>query len=133
LKIYVDDQYLESVPGAALKIVSDGHGTVTPLNIQTESDGTAKIHFTPSREHDTMSLQIFATAEGYIDDQRTFQYAINSDGSSSALSLGVPDWIVYIGIAIIVVIVAVMFLFLKKPKRAEDEEDELELFEDDEI
>jgi len=133
LKIYVDDQYLEAVPGAALKIVSDGHGTVTPLNIQTESDGSAKIHFTPLREYDTISLQIFATAEGYVEDQRTFQYSINSDGSANALSLGVPDWIVYIGIAIIVVIVAVMFLFLKKPKRAEDEEDELELFEDDEI
>ena len=133
LKVYVDDQYLESVPGASLKIISDGHGTVTPLNIQTESDGSAKIHFTPLRSYETMSLQIFATAEGYVEDQRTFQYTINSDASASALSLGVPDWIVYIGIAIIVVIVAVMFLFLKKPKRTEDEEDELELFEDDDI
>ena len=133
LRIYVDDEYLESVPGASLKIVSDGHGTVTPLNIQTESDGSAKIHFTPSRNQDTMSLQIFVTAEGYVEDQKTFEYIINSEGSGSALELGVPDWIVYIGIAIIVVIVAVMFLFLKKPKRADDEEDELELFEDDDI
>jgi len=133
LMVYVDDQYLESVPGAALRIVSDGHGTVTPLNIQTESDGIAKIHFTPSRSHETMSLQIFATAEGYVEDQKTFQYTIDSDGSSSAFSLGVPDWVVYMGIAIIVVIVAVMFIFLKKPKRAVDEEDELELFEDDDI
>ena len=133
LRIYVDDEYLESVPGASLKIVSDGHGTVTPLNIQTESDGSAKIHFTPSRNHDTMTLQIFAAAEGYVEDQKTFEYIINSEGSGSALELGVPDWIVYIGIAIIVVIVAVMFLFLKKPKRTADEEDEIELFEDDDI
>jgi len=132
LRVYVDDQYLESVPGASLKIVSDGHGTVTPLNIQTEADGSAKIHVTPSRSHDTMSLQIFATAEGYVDDQKTFQYTINSDGSS-ALELGVPDWIVYIGLAVVIVIVAVMVLFLKKPKRADEDEDELELFEDDEI
>ncbi len=81
-----------------------------------------------------MSLQIFATAEGYVEDQRTFQYSVATDGSAgSGLSLGVPDWIVYIGIAIVVVIIAVMFVFLKKPKRADDEEDELELFEDDEI
>ena len=106
LRIYVDDEYLESVPGASLKIVSDGHGTVTPLNIKTESDGSAKIHFTPSRNQDTMSLQIFVTAEGYVEDQKTFEYIINSEGSGSALELGVPDWIVYIGIAIIVVIVA---------------------------
>jgi len=133
LKVYVDDQYLESVPGAALRIISDGHGTVTPLNIQTESDGSAKIHFTPSRDYDVISLQIFATADGYVEDQKTFEYTVNVDSSSSTLELGVPDWIVYIGIAIIVVIVAVMFLFLKKPKRADDEEDELELYEDDEI
>ena len=133
MKVYVDDQYLESVPGAALRIITDGHGTVTPLNIQTNSDGSAKIHFTPSRNYDTISLQIFATAEGYVDDQKTFQYTVNTDGSGSAFELGVPDWIVYIGIAIIVVIVAVMFVFLKKPKRADDEEDELEIFEDDDI
>ena len=72
LKVYVDDQYLESVPGAALRIITDGHGTVTPLNIQTESDGSAKIHFTPSRSHESISLQIFATAEGYVEDERTF-------------------------------------------------------------
>jgi len=132
LKIYVDDQYLESVPGVALRIVSDGHGTVSPLNIQTESDGSAKIHFTPSRDHETMSLQIFATAEGYVADERTFQYNVNAD-ASSALAFGVPDWIVYIGVVIVVVIVVVMFVFLKKPKRSVEEEDDLELFEDDEI
>jgi len=133
LMLYVDDEYLESVPGAALRIVSDGHGTVTPLNIRTESDGSAKIHFTPSRSHDAMSLQIFATAEGYVEKQKTFQYTIDSDGSGSSFALGVPDWAVYIGIAIIVVITAVMFVFLKKPKRVNEEEDELELYEDDEI
>ena len=125
--------FRSSVPGAALKLVTDGHGAVTPTNIKTESDGSAKIHFTPSREHETMSLQIFATAEGYVEDQRTFQYSVATDGSGSGLELGVPDWIVYIGIAVVVVIIAVMLVFLKKPKRSEDEEDELELFEDDEI
>jgi len=39
LKVYVDDQYLESVPGVALKIVANENGTVTPTNIQTEADG----------------------------------------------------------------------------------------------
>ena len=33
LKVYVDDQYLESVPGAALKIVADENGTVSPTKI----------------------------------------------------------------------------------------------------
>ncbi|MCH6586456.1 MAG: hypothetical protein IH792_05465 [Thaumarchaeota archaeon] len=134
LKVYVDDQYLESVPGAALKIVTDGHGTVTPTYIQTEADGSAKIHFTPSREYEIFSFEIFATADGYVEDKKTFTYTVATDGSDdNAFALGVPDWLIYIGIGIVVVIIAIMVVFLKKPKRADDEEDELELFEDDEI
>jgi len=134
LKVYVDDQYLESVPGAALKIVADKNETVTPTKIQTEADGSAKIHFIPSRESEIFSFEIFATAEGYVDDKKTFRYTVATDGSGNGgFALGVPDWLIYVGIAIVVVIVAIMVVFLKKPKRADDEEDELELFEDDEI
>lgn len=136
LKVYVDDQYLQSVPGAALRIVPGDSGTVTPTNIKTEADGSAKIHFTPSRDALTFSLQIFATAEGYVEDNRMFEYSVATDGSAgNGLSLGVPDWIVYIGIAVVVVIAAVMFLFMKKPKNTSEEEDELELelFEDEDI
>ncbi len=130
----MDDQYLESVPGAALKIVTDGHGTVTPTNIQTEADGSAKIHFIPSRDYEIFSFEIFATAEGYVEDKKTFTYTVATDGlGNSGFALGVPDWIVYIGIGVIVAIIVIMVVFLKKPKRAEEEEDELELFEDDEI
>ena len=134
LKVYVDDQYLESVPGVALKIVADENGTVTPTNIQTEADGSAKIHFIPSRESEIFSFEIFATAEGYVEDKKTFTYTVATDGSgNNAFTLGVPDWLVYIGIAIIVVIIAIMVVFLKKPKRADEEEEELEFFDDDEI
>ncbi len=136
LKVYVDDQYLESVPGASLRIVPDEHAIVTPINIKTESDGSAKVYFTPSRDSSTASLQIFANAEGYVENQKTLQFSVATEGSANnGLSLGVPDWIVYIGIAVVIVIVAVMFLFFKKPKQASDEEDELELelFEDEDI
>ena len=134
LKVYVDDQYLESVPGVALKIVANENGTVTPTNIQTQADGSAKIHFIPSRESEIFSFEIFATAEGYVEDKKTFTYTVATDGSGNdAFVLGVPDWLVYIGIAIVVVIVAIMVVFLKKPKRVEEEEEELEFFDDDEI
>jgi len=133
LKVYVDDQYLESIPGAALKIETDD-GTVTPTNIQTEADGSAKIHFIPSRDSEIFSLKIFATAEGYADDKKTVTYTVATDGSGNGgFVLGVPDWLVYIGIAIVVVIIAIMVVFLKKPKQVEEEEDELELYADDEI
>ena len=134
LKVYVDDQYLESVPGVALKIVANENGTVTPTNIQTQADGSAKIHFIPSRESEIFSFEIFATAEGYVEDKKTFTYTVATDGSGNgAFVLGVPDWLVYIGIAIVVVIIAIMVVFLKKPKRVDEEEEELEFFDDDEI
>ena len=133
LKLYVDDQYLESVEGASLKIVSDSNTTVTPTNIKTEKDGSAKVHFTARPDVPTISLQIFATAEGYVDEQRTFEFSVDTNNPSNfqVLELGFPDWIVYIGIAAILVIVTVIVIFLKKPKQLP--EDEYEVYEEDEI
>ncbi|MCH7647520.1 MAG: hypothetical protein IIA83_02785 [Thaumarchaeota archaeon] len=133
LKLYVDDQYLESVEGASLKIVSDSNNTVTPTNIKTGKDGSAKVYFTAQPDVTTISLQIFATAEGYVDEQRTFEFSVVSNNPSNIqlLELGFPDWIVYIGIVAILVIVIVIFIFLKKPKQLP--EDEYEVYEDEDI
>jgi len=133
LKLYVDDQYLESVEGASLKIVSDSNATVTPTNIKTEKDGSAKVHFTARPDVPTISLQIFATAEGYVDEQRTFEFSVvtNDPSNIPQLELGFPDWIVYIGIAAILVIVTVIVIFLKKPKQLS--EDEYEVYEEEDI
>ena len=134
LKLYVDDQYLESVEGASLKIVPDSNVTITPTNIKTENDGSAKLHFTAQPGASTISLQIFATAEGYVDEQRTFEFSVvtNDPSSLPTLELGFPDWIVYIGIAAILVIGTVIFIFLKKPKQLTEDEYE-EIYDDDEI
>ena len=133
LKLYVDDEYLESVEGASLRIVSDSDNSVTPTNTKTGKDGTAKVHFTAQPDVTTISLQIFATAEGYVDEQRTFEFSVvtNNPSNFQPLELGFPDWIVYIGIAVILVIVTVIFIFLKKPKQLP--EDEYEVYEDEDI
>jgi len=133
LKLYVDDQYLESVAGASLKIVSDSNTTVTPTNIKTGKDGSVKVYFTAQPDATTISLQIFATAEGYVDEQRTFEFSVvtNNPSNFQLVELGFPDWIVYIGIAAILVIVTVIFIFLKKPKQLT--EDEYEVYEDEDI
>jgi len=134
LKLYVDDQYLESVEGASLKIVSDSNTTITPTNIKTENDGSAKLHFIAQSGVPTISLQIFATAEGYVDEQRTFEFSVDTNNPSNfqVLELGFPDWIVYIGIAAILVIGTVMFIFLRKPKQLLEDEYE-EVYDDEEI
>ena len=134
LKLYVDDQNLESVEGASLKIVSGSNNTVTPTNIKTEKDGSAKVYFTAKPDVTTISLQIFATAEGYVDEQRTFEFSVvtNNPSNFQVLELGFPDWIVYIGIAAILVIGTVMFIFLRKPKQLLEDEYE-EVYDDEEI
>ncbi len=63
LKLFVDDQYLESVEGASLKIVPDSNTTITPTKIKTENDGIAKLHFTEHPRAPTNSLKIYATSE----------------------------------------------------------------------
>jgi len=133
IKLYVDDQYLESVEGASLKIISDYNTTVAPTNIKTEKDGSAEVHFTTKPDATTISLQIFATAEGYADEQRTFEFAVDTNNPSNfqQLELGFPDWIVYIGIAAILAIVTVIIIFLKKPKQLL--EDEYEVYEEEDI
>ena len=134
LKLYVDDQYLESVEGASLKIVPDSNTTITPTNIKTENDGSAKLHFIAQSGAPTISLQIFATAEGYVDEQRTFEFSVvtNDPSNFQPLELGFPDWIVYIGIAAILVIGTVIFIFLRKPKQLPEDEYE-EVYDDEEI
>ncbi|KAG2479172.1 MAG: hypothetical protein NPMRTH1_90025 [Nitrosopumilales archaeon] len=134
LKLFVDDQYLESVEGASLKIVPDSNTTITPTNIKTKNDGSAKLYFTAQPGAPTISLQIFATAEGYVDEQRTFEFSVvtNDPSSLPTLELGFPDWIVYIGIAAIVVIGIVIFIFLKKPKQLTEDEYE-EVYDDEDI
>ncbi len=133
LKLYIDDQNLESVEGATIKITSDSNTIITPANIKTEKDGSARIFFTASPEFPSISLDVFASAEGYVDEQKTFQISVNTDADSlDSLVLGFPEWIVYLAVAAILVIGAIMFIFLKKPKQVEDDEYE-EIYENEDI
>ena len=131
LKLYVDDQNLESVEGATIKITSDSNTIITPANLKTEKDGSARIFFTASPGFPSISLDVFASAEGYVDEQKTFQISVNTDGSDP-LVLGFPEWIVYLAVAAILVIGVIMFIFLRKPKQLEDDEYE-EIYEDEDI
>ncbi len=134
LKLYVDDNFLNSVEGAAIQIEPDTSTIVTPTSIRTEEDGSAKIHFTAPIGVDSISLKIFATAEGYVDEQRTFEFSVNSGETQvgQVLNLGFPEWIIYIAIAAVLVVVGVVFIFLKKPKAISEDEYE-DVYEDDEI
>jgi len=129
LTIFVDDDLANSVPDASVKFVTDAGVTITPDNTRTDETGSVTVDVTVD-EGDLVSIQILASASGYSDGKQSFDYTV--EGSSmGSLELGLPDWVLYVGVAAMVGIGAVLVVFLKKPKAgSEDEEDEYEYEEE---
>ena len=134
LKLYVDDQYLNSVAGASLQIIPNEDTIVSPSNILTGEDGSTTVNFTPTRNSDTASFEVFATAEGYVAEGKLFEFSVATDGTGGGLglNLGIPDWVIYGSVAGILGVGAVLFLFFRKPKQVAEEEEE-ELYADEDI
>ncbi|MFB5598494.1 MAG: hypothetical protein ACE5RJ_05730, partial [Nitrosopumilaceae archaeon] len=130
VKIYVDSDKLEPIAGAELRVEVD-NATITPTNIKTQNDGSAKVHLTVGNEP-KLSFQVFATAEGYVEEQRNFEFTVDAIQiePEKTMVLGLPEWVLYVGLAAIVVIVAAIVVFLKKPKHNLEDEEE-EIFEED--
>ncbi|MCV0366906.1 MAG: hypothetical protein K5798_06570 [Nitrosopumilus sp.] len=128
-RLFVDDENLDSVPGASLKIVTKGDGIITPEVVRTSSDGSAIVSLT-AFEGPNLSFDIIATAEGYAEGKDTFTVNVDSpENTIGAIDLELPEWIVYIVIGGILMIGIVVFLFLKKSKAdlEEDWEEEEEI------
>ncbi|MFI5416802.1 MAG: hypothetical protein ACHQW9_01980 [Nitrososphaerales archaeon] len=119
LKIYVDDEQENSVGGATIRIISD-NSAVTPSIITTKEDGSAAIQF---NAHDApkTSLQILATAAGYTEEQKTFEFDVQPNTEVKQTEL--PEWLIYAGIGVVATVVVGLVIFLRKPKlQLEDEE-----------
>ena len=132
LTLYVDDQYLNSVGGAELLLTPKEDTIIAPLNMLTQEDGSTTVIFTPPRNSDTASFEVFATAEGYVEQRKLIEFAIDIEGPGAGLNLGIPDWVIYAAVAGILGVGAVLFIFLRKPKKEVEEEEE-ELYEDEDI
>jgi len=130
LKIFIDDENAESVPGAMIKFVTAPGVTVTPANTRTDETGMANVDIT-ANEGELVSIEILASASGYSDGKESFDYTV-AGSSGNSLVLGLPEWVVYVGVAAMVGIAVVIVVFLKKPK-SENSEDEEEYEYEDEI
>ena len=133
LDVYVDDENFEPVDGAIIQI-SSINGVATPSSITTDNGGIAKIRFTANDLDSFTSLQIIATAEGYLEESETFEFEVDVPEvieEQEMTVLGLPEWVIYVGIAGILVIVGIIVMFLKKPKQILEDEDEI--YEEDEI
>jgi hypothetical protein len=84
-----------------------------------------------ANEGELGSIEILASASGYSDGKQSFEYTV-AGSSGNSLALGLPEWVVYVGVAAMVGIAAVIVVFLKKPK-SENSEDEEEYEYEDEI
>ena len=130
LTIFVDDENANSVSGAAVKFVTDAGVAITPENTRTDETGKASVDLTVN-EGEQVSIQILASASGYSDGQQNFDYQVKG-GSGPGLVLGLPDWVLYVGLAAVIGIAAVLVVFLRKPKpEIEDEEEDYYEYEDE--
>ena len=131
LKLYVDSESLEPLAGIELTIKPGANATITPTKIKTESDGSAKVHVTANGGKQ-VSFEVYASSEGFVEDQQSFSFDVDSSQviQEEMNVLGLPEWVVYVGIAAIIVIAGVLTLFFKKPKQNLEEE---EIYEDEDI
>jgi hypothetical protein len=129
LTIFVDDEHAQSVPGAIIKFVTEPGVVVTPESTRTDETGSVKVDVT-ANEGKPFSIEILASASGYTDGKQSFDYIVNGS-SSDSLQLGLPDWVIYVGIAAMIGIAAVVVVFLKKPKASYEDEDEEYEYEDE--
>jgi hypothetical protein len=130
LTVFIDDDSANPVPGASVKLVTDAGVTITPSNTRTDETGSVTVDVTVE-EGELVSIQILASASGYSDGKQSFDYTVEGASSLGGLELGLPDWVLYVGVAAMIGIGAVLVVFLKKPKASsEDEEDEYEYEEE---
>jgi rhamnose utilization protein RhaD (predicted bifunctional aldolase and dehydrogenase) len=103
-----------------VKVISSD-SSVTPDTVITQQDGSAVIKFKPKQTPKT-SLQILAFAEGYSEEQKTFDFDVQP--SLEEKKTEIPQWVIYAGVGIVAAIAAGMIFVLRKPKKTlEDEED----------
>ena len=121
LTVYVDDEQEHSVGGATIRVTADG-SSLEKNTVKTNPDGSAVIQFNAQKAPKT-SLQIFASAQGYSEDQRDFEFTVEEAVVDDKTIL--PDWVIYGGIGGVAAIVGGVVIFLRKPKLQMEDEDEL--------
>ena len=131
LDVIDDDENLDSVSGASIKIILDESVVITPKVVRTDLDGSAIVSLTAFEGHN-ISFGIIATAEVYAEGKDNF--VVNVDAPEKvfdAIDLELPEWIIYIVIGGILMVGVVVFMFLRNSKTDLEEEWEEEEEEDE--
>jgi len=129
LTVFIDDDAANTIPGASVKFVTDAGVTISPANTRTDETGSVTVDVTVN-EGELVTIEILASASGYSDAKQSFDYTV--EGSSiGSFELGLPDWVLYVGVAAMIGIAAVLLVFLKKPKESNEAIDDEYEYEED--
>ena len=131
VKVFVDDDFADSVAGARISILPNENATTSTDLIRTGPGGSATFGLTALTGPE-VSVDFTVQAEGYIDGEDSIDIIVDYDPAKNSIAnLNLPQELVYVIIGGIVVVVIVVVLFLKKSK--EPMEDEEEPWEDEDI
>jgi hypothetical protein len=131
VKVFVDDDFADSIAGARIMITPNENATTSVDVIRTGPDGSATFGLTALTGPE-VSVDFTVQAEGYIDGDDSIDIIVDHDPADGAIAnLNLPQELVYVIIGGIIIVIIVVVLFLKKSK--EPMEDEEEPWEDDDI
>jgi len=121
IKLYVDDENAETISGAMVKVTADGNATISPDSARTGPDGSATFSLI-AENGPKISLDIIATAEGYVDGQDTMVIDVDApEPSMSPIDVELPEWILFVAIFALILVGVLVAIFLKKSKEDLDE------------
>ena len=131
VKVFVDDDFGESIAGAKILIIPNENATTSTDLVRTDPDGSAIFGVTALTGPE-ITIDFDVQAEGYIDGSDSLEILVDYDPNTDSIAnVSLPPELVYVIIGGIAIVVIVVVLFLKKSK--EPLEDEEEPWEDEDI
>ena len=123
VKVFVDDDYAESIAGARISIIPDENATTSVDLIRTGPDGSATFGLTALTGPE-ISIDFVVQAEGYTDGEDSIDIIVDYDPSKGGIAnLNLPAELVYVIIGGIAVVIILIILFLRRSKEQVDEEE----------
>ena len=123
VKVFVDDDFAESIAGARITIMPNENATSSLDLIRTGPDGSATFGLTALTGPE-ITVDFIVQAEGYSDGEDSIDIIVDYDPSKGGIAnLNLPAELVYVIIGGIAVVIILIILFLRRSKEEVDEEE----------
>ncbi len=123
VKVFVDDDFAESIAGARISIIPNENATTSVDLVRTGPDGSATFGLTALTGPE-ISIDFFVQAEGFTDGEDSVDIIVDYDPSKGGIAnLNLPAELVYVIIGGIAVVIILIILFLRRSKEEVEEEE----------